>query len=386
MPDTTPQSNSFTVFKDARGQWRWLARTTTAFEDRDQEVLSLKALEADADRADADKLYGPLRWWHIGTPDSQHPTAPWGPGLDLGWCDFNAVSGKTLIESGTFKTEAIARWAATNADQLGLSPGFFHPRTEPDQDGVFHHIRRFERSIAPKDRVSNPFTAFAVTQHRTYKETTPVRPEQIITLLDMGLDQATLKATLEQLARTEKTAEAAGVRTKTTPAADPPNPALDQIAALEQQLAALKTAMETPAPVTPEPVVAEPVPADPLASFSALLDSKLAPVLSAVTAMAGGATATATKTAQLEQATASELTTLKAQQVALLTRIAQLEGDQTNLQRGHIASQSQSTVTNKAAELAVESQPQPMNQIDEVLAWTRQAIPQALGTVPPSVQ
>lgn len=408
----------FTVFKDTNGAYRWLAQTTTAFEDRDNEVISLKSLAADATRMDSDKLYGPLRWWHIGNPNALDAVAPWGPGLDLGWCDFNAVSGKTLIESGTFKTEAIAQWAAANAETLGLSPGFFHPPTEPDQDGVFHHIRRFERSLAPKGRVSNLFTAFAVTRHRTHKEYTPVDPAKISQLLDMGFDQATLKALLANVTQTEKTAEAAGVRFKET--APVANPMLDQLSALETQIAALKATMAAPptaATTTDEEAKAADdattqlqEPADDAAAedtdedaaedqafmdaISAMLDAKLAPVLAALDiqgkvekmvsglqgelkAMAGG-TATATKTLAIQsQEVVNEITSLKA-------RLAELESGQTNLQRGHIASQAASTITEKAADLAVQSQLVPLSPIEQDLEWASRVAQFAAGFGPPA--
>lgn len=199
---------SFSVFKDASGAWRWVARTTTAFEDRDEEVISTESLKADCDRADHDGRYGPLRWWHMGRPDPLNTTAPWGAGIDLGWCDFNAVSGRTLIESGTFKTEAIARAVATHAPSLELSPGFFHAIGEPDASGVFHHIRRFERSLVPKwaGRASNPYTGIVVEKAMDQRK--------IDALQTLGVPETTIKALLAEVERTEKAADAGGVRYK----------------------------------------------------------------------------------------------------------------------------------------------------------------------------
>jgi hypothetical protein len=208
---TRTGQKSFAVFKDASGRWRWLSRTTTAFEDRDREVISIKALTADVQRADGDGKYGPLRWWHMGRPDPLDPSAPWGPGVDLGWCDFNALSdsGRTLIESGTFKSEALARAVAANADKLELSPGFFHAIGEPDTVGVFHHIRRFERSLVPTwaGRASNPYTGLIVQEKA-------MDQKKIEALKTLGLDEATLKALIGDVERTEKAAEIEGVRYK----------------------------------------------------------------------------------------------------------------------------------------------------------------------------
>ena len=388
----------FTVFKDARGDWRWLAQTTTAFEDRDREILSIKALEADIARADADGLYGPLRWWHIGNPDPLNTDAPWGPGLDLGWCDFNAMSGKTLIESGTFKNETIARWAAANADTLGLSPGFFHPAAEPDHDGVFHHIRRFERSLAPKERVSNPFTAFHTTRI-TRKEFPAVNTEQIKTLLKTGLAPDMIASLLDGVEQTEKTATQAGVRFKEHAPADEivingitytvkaPAMAADE-AEPEAEAKAddetlLEEAMDDSADAEHDDAEMDQELIDMnLDQFrkeiGSIIDAKLAPIIAQLKMtekmekMIGGLSeemktmfgGTATKTT-------SEITTIKTTIDQLQAKLAELEGTQTKTQIGHRASAAGATVTAKAADMAETSQPAQQPELLDVLEWTR---------------
>ena len=154
----TQKEASFRVFKDHTGAYRWIAQSSTAYQDRDREIVSTKALADDCDYADKTGSYGPLRWWH-------------SPGLDLGDCDFNAMHGRVLIESGTFRSEAIAMKVARSAAGLEISLGFLHPPSEPDAHGVFHHIRRFERSLVPRGKASNPFTAFAVKEPIPMDET-----------------------------------------------------------------------------------------------------------------------------------------------------------------------------------------------------------------------
>lgn len=262
MPLPSEKAATLTVFKDASGAWRWLAKTTTAYLDRDGEILSTDALARDVARADADGRYGPLRWWHVGKPDASNAVAPWGPGLDLGWCDFNAVSGRTLIESGTFKSEAIARAIAARASDLELSPGFFHAASEPDPTGVFRHIHRFERSLVPTwaGRASNRYTGLYV-QEKT------MDPRKIEALKELGLPAETIDTLLADVAQTEKAADAAGVRykeagvmdrlrqwlngdapemaTKEAPPEQEAPPATDRLAALEAQIAALTTSVLT---------------------------------------------------------------------------------------------------------------------------------------------
>ena len=117
----------------------------------------------------ATKSFGPLRWWHVGKPDALDPAAPWGPGLDIGTCDFSMQIGRTRVESGTFKDAALAARIAATAAQYELSPGFFHAADQPDSAGVFSAIHTFERSLVPirYGRASNLFTGLTVKEHTT---------------------------------------------------------------------------------------------------------------------------------------------------------------------------------------------------------------------------
>lgn len=144
-PDTNETPATLTVTKQANGAHRWIAISSSAYRDRDGEIVSTKALEDDCARADADGNYGPLLWWH----DKR---------FVIGQCDFNAMHGRMLVESGTFKNERIAEAFKAHANELALSIGFNHAHNEPDADGVFNAIRRFERSSLPRNRESNLFT------------------------------------------------------------------------------------------------------------------------------------------------------------------------------------------------------------------------------------
>lgn len=249
---TKPAVSTFAVFKTSKGL-RWISFSSNGYEDRDKEIVSTKALAADCERTKADGLYGPLRWWHCGHPDPLSLDEPWGPGIDLGQCDFSAMSGPFLVESGTFANDAIGQVVARKAKDLAISLGFFHPRSEPDASGVFHHIRRFERSLAPAGRVSNPLTAFYVPNGETMDA---MQIKQLKALLGDAVPEAELTGLIEKYtSQAQKTAEDAGLRFKDDGMAQ-------QIAALEAQIAALKSTL-TPveetaekAPVAP-PVAAE---------------------------------------------------------------------------------------------------------------------------------
>lgn len=210
----TPAASGFSVFKTRDGRLRWVSFSSNGYRDRDQQHVSVKALTADVARTDQDGQYGPLRWWHEGDPDPSNPDAPWGPGVDIGWCDYSAMSGPCLIESGTFVDDRIGEAIAAKADQYATSLGFFHPISEPDADGVFHHIRRFERSLAPKDRVSNPFTSFVVPTHSQRKAMNTTKKVQLQQLLDTMPPDEVDRLIAQGVQRTQTAAKAAGVALK----------------------------------------------------------------------------------------------------------------------------------------------------------------------------
>lgn len=124
---------------------RWTAISSTAYEDRDKEIVSTKALRQAVQRNKSKKEYGPLRFWHT-------------PGIELGTTDFQMLSddGKYLIESGiVHKQYTKPMISAFKKDKWQISIGFAHPPDEPDQDGIFNNIQIFERSIVPQGFAAN---------------------------------------------------------------------------------------------------------------------------------------------------------------------------------------------------------------------------------------
>lgn len=192
------KSPDFAVFK-ANGRYRWILISSNAYRDRDQEIVSQKALEGAVAIADKTGYRGPLRWWHV-------------PGLDIGDCDFQAMHGRFLIESGTFRDERIGAAVARKAHALQASIGFTHPPSDPDASGVFHHIAIFERSLTPHGRASNVLTRLAVKKDRSMDN---VKKEALKQLLN---DDAFLDELLQRTGQTDQAMEAAGVDFKS---ADP---------------------------------------------------------------------------------------------------------------------------------------------------------------------
>lgn len=188
---------SLAVFKDAQGNDRWLAITTTAYKDQDGEYISRRAIADAVKWGDKSGERGVLRYWHV-------------KGFDLGDCDFQttAADGRMLIESGTFRSKAAAQLGRRMA-QAGwhMSPGFLHPPTEPAR-GVFDHILLFERSPCPPGKASNPYTQFVTKE-------TPMDAQKLAQLKSLTESEPDLFATLmATIQRTDKAAQEAGATFK----------------------------------------------------------------------------------------------------------------------------------------------------------------------------
>lgn len=165
--DNLPPVTPFSVFKDAKGQYRWIGITATAYRDRDGEIISTAALAEDVERMDKEGRYGPLRWWHLGESD---PTGwatkegkPWGTGLDIGDCDFSWAMGPYNIESGTFYSPLVAQAVAAKAADLRFSKGFHYGLSHKEGD-TYKSIRTFERSLLPRGTESNLLTDAQVVE------------------------------------------------------------------------------------------------------------------------------------------------------------------------------------------------------------------------------
>lgn len=212
--DMAKEYSPLTVIKQLDGSYRWVLTSSNSFEDRDKEIVSQRALEADVDRADTTKEYGPLLWWHV-------------KGLEIGDCDFNMVHGRMLVESGTFRDWRYAVAVKERAAELGVSIGFEYPRDEPDGAGVFYNIRRYERSLLPRAFASNPFTSVSLVKESNMA----TQADKVKAFAEfMRVDEATGLKMLAAAELAEKAALDANARTKAkkddeekVPAEDRPN-------------------------------------------------------------------------------------------------------------------------------------------------------------------
>jgi hypothetical protein len=212
--DTNP--NGFRVFKQADGSYRWVSISSSAFRDRDGELVTAKALADDVERCDAAKDYGPLRWWHVGgweAPDGPERWDTWraNKGADLGTCDFNMLHGRMLIESGTFKDADTGEAFASLPYPLEVSIAFSHPQSEPNAQKAYNNIHRFERSLLPSGMASNLLTQFSVVKGASFMKTTE-KLAALVAILRNKPDVATqILADSEAI---QKAAESAGLEYK----------------------------------------------------------------------------------------------------------------------------------------------------------------------------
>lgn len=149
-PFAPPTVGGFKVYKDNEGNPRWLSLSSNAFEDREKELFTTAALEEAVTYADANEDRGPLRVFHV-------------KGCDVGQCDFQAVVGRFLVESGTFDDTDLGRKALEyiegSGEKFQVSIGFKYVMGD-EADGQYDWLRITERSVLPEGTAANPWTRF----------------------------------------------------------------------------------------------------------------------------------------------------------------------------------------------------------------------------------
>lgn len=154
--DDEPTITPLFVTKEMEdGSHRWIKVSSTAFRDRESEIVSTEGIAKSIARADESGAYGPLLFWH--TPAS------------LGTCDFQAQDGVCLVESGLWNPTPAADAARKSIDaspsNWGVSIGFL-PLAK--QEGViikgakvnriWTDLQIVERSILPSSQAASLFT------------------------------------------------------------------------------------------------------------------------------------------------------------------------------------------------------------------------------------
>jgi 2'-5' RNA ligase len=314
------QATSLTVFKSA-GQYRWVTFTSSGYQDRDSEWVRATALEQDVVRKQTLKEYGPLLWWHV-------------PGLPIGSCDFRAMSGSILIESGVFINNQVAKAFENNAGGLGVSAGFNSLPGEPGQDRSYSYFDQFERSVLPKHKASNLLSKLFVRKKEvTEMSMLPGKIKELINLMGGGNDAIVAVTEIVKSAQDlELAATGAGITKKEAGAgAGMDGQPTDQPAA---------TGSNDEGSMVGELPVAE---------LQKLIMASLQPVIDAVQALASGQASVTKSTSDH----ATNLQTLMQTVQALQVKVGELEGGvPAGVQKGHQASTSPATITTTVAKEA----------------------------------
>jgi len=149
-----PESAPLFVTKQQEdGRFRWVAISSTAFLDGEEEIVSIKALADNQPLAEKD--YGELRFWHVP--------------IKLGNCDFQMPEGVCLVESGLWDDNEIANPIRKAIDEKPkdwkVSIGFL-PLQEASENvlvkstvvkKVWDAIQIKERSVLPRKYAANKF-------------------------------------------------------------------------------------------------------------------------------------------------------------------------------------------------------------------------------------
>jgi hypothetical protein len=321
----------FTVFKDKSGKYRWVGVSSSAAQDHDGETVSLKALAEDVASKDMTGTHGPLNWWHTS--------------IKLGTCDFNAMDGPLLVESGTFVNDRVASAVSKAISDGKLKPAmsleFQHNEPGPAvlPGRVFQKINKIGRALLPAEKASNLLTSFKVY---SLKSTALAEEKDSKKMLDEEkhkkalevFGQDTLQALLDGNQTALKMAEMMNLSFKAAAVAEPP----------------VEVAAPEPAPVVVEPPVVAPVVNEVVAEPEAETETEDAPLeidpavmfdgLAQAVAdkvLASMASTQATATKEVNDVIAAQTLALKentgalnkvvAENVALKARLDALEGN-----------------------------------------------------------
>lgn len=145
----------FKIFEDDNDAYI-LTWTTNAYQDREGEFFTLKAIEDYVQRNIESEAKGVYQFWHV-------------PGSEFADIVAQVVAGKFLAEIGKFRKDEIGEafkqffkqyWQGHPTlapDGWGCSHGFVYKR-EDRQDGIYEWFDKKESTILPLNEAANIFT------------------------------------------------------------------------------------------------------------------------------------------------------------------------------------------------------------------------------------
>lgn len=170
LKDNIPEPGGFKVYKDKdTGALRWVSLSSNAFEDREKELFTTEALKEAVEYADKTGERGPLLVFHV-------------PSAEIGQCDYQAVVGRFLLESGTFDDTPLGQKAAefyvNSGEEQQVSIGYTY-RDGDEKDGMYEWLRFRERSVCPNGTAANPWTKFETVGGKVMEERKAAELEKI---------------------------------------------------------------------------------------------------------------------------------------------------------------------------------------------------------------
>jgi len=144
------------AIKQVNGKPWFIAYSTNAFEDREQEIFSTKSLEQYVQEAETKKDRGTFNFWHI-------------PGSDFAQKEWQAVVGRFLVEAGPFLDNELGQAALKFFNEYpdghpdiapegwGCSPEYRY-LPEERKSGVYENIWITRTSALPRLAAANIWT------------------------------------------------------------------------------------------------------------------------------------------------------------------------------------------------------------------------------------
>jgi len=211
------------VFKtfEHDGKAYWVAISSTAFRDREKEIVSREAMDYAIKFADETGLRGFLNLYHI-------------PTVKLGACDIMMRVDEVLLEAGRwFDNEyanAVRRSTAkewSEGDSPSMSIEFWYDPDQLDEDNTYHKVIIFNRAVLKHKHAANPWTWFKTSDGA---EKSMSEKQDLIDLLDG--DEVLAEKVLTEAAAHSKEVRDSGIEFKE---ADMPDEILDEEEATEEK-------------------------------------------------------------------------------------------------------------------------------------------------------
>lgn len=200
----------FQVFKDKKGDYRYVAVVTNNYVDKDNDIVTGDAHMEFMDYLDAHPQEAPELWvWH--TPGTAHKSRADFWTYDNG---FVMYSGK-LTEEEADRAEKAAAYA-----ELGMSHGMnVYGLKRDERPKLITKYRTFEISYLPLSNAANPWTAWSVIQ----KEVETMKDEKR-KFLEETLGQEVTANLIADTGKAKQVLDALNVASKETEEETPAQP------------------------------------------------------------------------------------------------------------------------------------------------------------------